>query len=173
MWQIIKNLENLIYIIITTVNYVICPSVLIMMHMSRGMKWMLTDSEAAQSDQMVTSGELWRQHRTQAPEVTAQWRANRFSYRINRSARQSQAKLMTRVFSCWSSCWTTGRSSQKQQRRSWRRLLKLVFLRIPQSSHKLLHLPRNQKQTLLKLSQLYLYIESKRRSLTLHKPRSN
>ncbi len=99
MWQIIKNLENLIYIIITTVNSLICPSVLIMMRMSRGMKWMLTDSDAAQRDQMVTLGELWRQHRAEAPEVTAQWRANWFSYRINRSARQSQAKLMTRVFS--------------------------------------------------------------------------
>ncbi len=47
----------------------------------------------------VTLGVLWRPHRAEAPEVTAQWRANWFSYRINRSARQSQAKLMARVFS--------------------------------------------------------------------------
>lgn len=47
----------------------------------------------------MTLGVLWRPHRAEAPEVTAQWRANWFSYQINRSPCQSQAKLMARVFS--------------------------------------------------------------------------
>lgn len=111
----------------------------------------------------VTLGVLWRQHRAEAPEVTVQWRANWFSYRINRSACQSQAKLMARVFSsallgmfAWRCHPDAGavllNNREKfsktaphiQQRHSWRRLLKFVFLRIPQSSHKLLNLPRNQ-----------------------------
>lgn len=48
---------------------------------------------------LVTLGVLWWPHRAEAPEVPAQWRANWFSYWINRSVRQIQAKLMVSVFS--------------------------------------------------------------------------